>query len=131
MKVAVASNNGEDISAHFGRCACFAIFEIEDQRITGREIRPNTFTPHARGQCPGDGHPGGGPNHGSVIEALSDCETVISYGMGWRAGQALQEAGVRSFVLEQEATAEEAVGLFIQGKLKENVDGFCRGGRYG
>jgi predicted Fe-Mo cluster-binding NifX family protein len=51
--------------------------------------------------------------------------------MGWRAGQALQEAGVRSFVLEQEATAEEAVGLFIQGKLKENLDGYCGGGRYG
>jgi predicted Fe-Mo cluster-binding NifX family protein len=127
MKVAVASNTGEDISSHFGRCACFAVFEVEEGKITGREVRPNTFTPHATGRRPGEGHSGDGPGHHPVVQGLGDCEAVISYGMGWRAAQALQESGVRSFVLDQEATAEEAVDLFLRGELKENADGFCRG----
>ncbi len=49
MKIAIASNDGKRISAHFGRSKGFVIFEIENGEIKNREYIPNTFTGHARG----------------------------------------------------------------------------------
>ena len=47
MKIAVASD-GAAIAPHFGRCACFLVFQVEDGQIVGRETRPK----HLYGACP-------------------------------------------------------------------------------
>ena len=127
MKIAVASSDGNQISPHFGRSAFFLVFDVEDGKIVGREVRENTFTAHARGECGGDGahaHEHGMHSHASIVEALRDCNAVLCYGMGWRASEALSQGGVRPYVLHRQCTPEDAVALFVAGKLPP-VSGDC------
>jgi predicted Fe-Mo cluster-binding NifX family protein len=128
MKIAVASSDGTNISPHFGRSSQFLIFKIEEGKIAGKEVRNNTFTAHGRGQCSGEQHGGHGmPDHASVVEALSDCQAVLCYGMGWRAAEALGRGGIQVFVLGEECTPERAVSLYLEGKLAPAGDELCRG----
>ncbi|MCX5685535.1 MAG: NifB/NifX family molybdenum-iron cluster-binding protein [Planctomycetota bacterium] len=130
MKIAVASMDGVSISPHFGRSESFIVFEADESRITGREVRPNTFTAHAQGQCHGhEAHEAYGHDqphsHAGIVNALSDCQVVLCYGMGWRAAEDLKLAGIQALVLDAEATAEEAVQAFLAGKVKPGKP-FCR-----
>jgi predicted Fe-Mo cluster-binding NifX family protein len=43
VKIAVASEDGVNISHHFGRSRCFLVFEIQDQQVIGRSLRDNSF----------------------------------------------------------------------------------------
>ena len=131
MKVAVASSDGNQISQHFGRSTCFLVFDVKDGKITGKEVRANTFTAHARGECSGNGdhgqHEHGAHSHASIVEALRDCSAVLCYGMGMRASEALSHGGVQPSFLGQPSTPEDAVTLFVQGKLAPGTGGCCHG----
>ena len=39
MKIAIVSDNGKNISQHFGRATQYVVVEAEGGRITSREIR--------------------------------------------------------------------------------------------
>ena len=126
MKIAIASSDGTNISPHFGRSSHFLIFDIEDGKIIGRELRANTFTAHAKGECRGDQtHEHGANSHASIVEALSDCKAVLCYGMGWRAAEALSHEGIQPVVLGETYSPERAVTLFLEGKLPSAKQGFC------
>ena len=127
MKIAVASSDGTNISPHFGRSSHFLIFNIEEGKIVGKEMRSNTFTAHARGECHGEGGQGHGTqSHTSIVEALSDCTAVLCYGMGSRAAEALLREGIQPCVLGERCTPEDAVALFVEGKLQADNQAFCR-----
>ena len=127
MKIAIASSDGTQISPHFGRSSCFLVFDIEDGKIVGKELRSNTFTAHARGECHGDGqHDHGAHSHASIVEALQDCGAVLCYGMGSRAAEALSLRGIQPYVLSKQSTPEEAVALFLRGELGPAGQGFCQ-----
>ncbi len=126
MKIAVASSDGTQISPHFGRSSYFLVFDVEDGKVVGKQLRGNTFTAHARGECHGEGqHDHHANSHASIVEALRDCGAVLCYGMGWRAAEALGQAGVQSYVLGEPCTPEGAVALFLEGKLQSPSQGFC------
>jgi predicted Fe-Mo cluster-binding NifX family protein len=127
MRIAVASSDGVSISKHFGRSQCFIVFELVDGSIENRQVRPNTFTAHAAGQCSPDSHHEDKPHsHAQIVEALRDCEAVICYGMGWRAAEELSANGIQPLVVERQTTPEEAVRDFLSGRLKP-ASGFCCG----
>jgi len=127
MKIAVASPDGVSISPHFGRSESFIVFEVAGDRITGQEVRQNTHTAFAQGKCEEGGEHGHGQphSHADIVSALSDCQVVLCYGMGWRAAEDLKRAGIQAFVLDVEASPEEAVRAFVAGKVKPGVP-FCR-----
>lgn len=126
MKVAVASSDGNQIAPHFGRSSHFLVFDVEEGRIIGKEVRSNTFTAHAGGKCHGDGHDHATHGHAPIVEALRDCAAVLCYGMGWRAAEALTREGIEPYVLSAKSTPEEAVGLLLDGKLQAAGESFCR-----
>jgi predicted Fe-Mo cluster-binding NifX family protein len=126
MRIAVASSDGTHISPHFGRSSHFLVFNVEDGKIVGKELRSNTFTAHARGECHGDGGDDHGEHsHASIVEALRDCGAVLCYGMGWRAAEALTQEGIQPFVLGEECTPEHAVRLFLDGRLPSAGQAYC------
>jgi predicted Fe-Mo cluster-binding NifX family protein len=128
MKIAVASSDGKEISPHFGRSSHFLVFDVEEGKVVGREVRTNTFTAHARGECAGEGaHEHGEHSHASIVEALSDCRAVLCYGMGWRASEALSQGGIKPYVLAKRCTPEDAVALFVEGKLPPAGGECCPG----
>jgi predicted Fe-Mo cluster-binding NifX family protein len=125
MKIAVAISTGGAVSTHFGRSSGFAVFDVEDNKVVGREQRTNTFTAHAQGQCGGEGHHHTDSHgHGDIVSALSDCSIVLCGGMGQRAAEDLSANGIRPFVIEGPLTAEDAVNAFLSGRLKA-AGSFC------
>lgn len=124
-KVAVASEDGVNISHHFGRSRCFLIFEVEDKQVIGQSLRDNTFTAHARGECQEGVEHNHHHSHGAIVNALKDCEAVLCYGMGWRAAEDLKQNGIQAFVLPGEMSPEDAVKAYLTGTLGA-AGGFCR-----
>lgn len=130
MKIAVASIDGVNISPHFGRSSCFIVYENEDGTIKSREVRDNTYTAHAKGECTGEEHHGhdheheGHHSHGAIINALHDCDAVLCFGMGRRAAEDLQANGIMPFIVTEDIPADDAVKAYLEGKLKPG-QGFC------
>jgi predicted Fe-Mo cluster-binding NifX family protein len=114
-KVAVASEDGVNISHHFGRSRCFLVFEVEDKQVIAQSVRDNTFTAHARGEC----------QEGVEHQHHHGHGAVLCYGMGWRAAEELKQNGIQAFILPNEMSPEEAVRIYLSGIL-DSAGGFCR-----
>ena len=134
MKIAVASIDGTSVSQHFGQSRCFIVFDVADGKIVGREVRDNTFTPHAQGQCQGHGYGygrgtehshHGAHSHAAVVGALQDCQALLCRGMGGRAAAELQANGIRPVVFADDVSPEEAVAGLVAGTLTV-ASTFCR-----
>ena len=126
MRIAVASEDGISTSQHFGRSRCFIVLDVVNGKIGSREVRDNTYTAHAKGQCAEAEHHHDQPHsHADVVAALNDCQVLLCGGMGWRAAEELQANGIRPVVTDVAATVEQAVQDFLDGTLKA-TKGFCR-----
>jgi predicted Fe-Mo cluster-binding NifX family protein len=128
MKIAVASADGVSLSSHFGRSRCFIVFTVENGKITGQEVRDNTHTAHAQGQCrDGADHRHDQPHsHAAVVEALRDCQALLCGGMGWRAAEDLNANGIRPVVVgDTRLSPEQAVRALLDGSLGQPGP-FCR-----
>ena len=125
MKIAIASDEGKSISQHFGRTRGFIIYEIEDKVVKGKKFIENRYTGHALGQRHerGTTH-SGAHHHGAILQALSDCQIVISQGMGRRLYEELQINGIEAFIVNEQ-DADKAVNLYLQEKLQNNPDKGC------
>jgi len=121
MKIAIASDDGKTISSHFGRTRGFVIFEIEGKEIKKKGYRENTFTGHARGL---EGADHSFDRHTPILEALKDCQVVISHGMGRRIYEDLKNAGLEVFVTEK-TDVEVAMNLYSDGHLKDQPELGC------
>lgn len=131
MKIAVPSNDGLLLSAHFGRSKGFIVFETNKQDIINEEYRPNSVTGHALGLHHEHEH-GHDHNHGEhshshtgILGVLADCEIVIAGGMGQRLYNDLQAANKKVYVTREE-NAREAVKLMLQDQLDSNPDICCK-----
>lgn len=131
MKIGVASDDGVSIAGHFGRCASFVVFDVEDGKVTGKEVRANAnasrHAEHGYGEQHGhaEGHGGAAAHsHASILNALAGCDAVLCRGMGWRAAEDLKVAGITPLVVEGALSIEDAVTACASGTLKTAK--FCR-----
>ena len=127
MRIAVPTNDGTRISEHFGRSAAFLVFEIENGRIQSRELRPNGMQhSHEQGSCGHGSQNQGQHSHAGILETLAGCDTVICTGMGARAAEALQTAGVTTVVAAATDSAENMIASYLKGDLAVSPNAFCR-----
>lgn len=101
MKIAVASDNGM-VTAHFGHCESFNIFEVENGEIKNTEVVANP------------GHrPGFLPNF------LNDngVNVIISGGMGGGAVDIFNSHNIE-VVIGPQGKSADAVAKYIKGELK-------------
>ena len=127
MRIAVPTNDGTTVSRHFGRSVAFQVFEVQNGKITGREMRRNDAQhKHEQGDC-GHHHEGSG-SHAGMVSTLAGCEIVICAGMGWRAAEALKSAGIVPVVAPVEGPAEAAVMAYLKGELAADPGSICRCG---
>ncbi|MEJ2008658.1 MAG: NifB/NifX family molybdenum-iron cluster-binding protein [Acidobacteriota bacterium] len=127
MRIAVASQDGESISAHFGRCASFIIFDAEDGTVLRKELRQNTHASHGVGNCHVAGHGDQPHSHAALVQVLHDCQAALCYGMGCRAADDLRQNGIQPVIVDRKRSPEEAVALYVEGKLPAANREFCAG----
>ena len=110
MRAAI-STDGNDVSAHFGRCPSFTIVDVENGKVTGKEEIQN----------PGH-HPGFLPEflHGKGVSC------IIAGGMGQRAVQLFQEKGIEGIV-GVSGKIEDVIKKFAAGSLTGG-ESLCRPG---
>ena len=124
MKIAVPSNDGIDISAHFGRCRQFLVFEAQNGQERLVETRTNAGChEHGSGSSDEAAQP---HSHSGFVEALRDCETVLCGGIGAGAVEALQAFGISVVQVEAAGSAERIVAEFQAGALRPASSGMCQ-----
>ncbi len=129
MKLAIITDDGHSISKHFGRAAYYQVFTIEDGRVTAKEMRDklghqNFADERHIHEEPGQKHGFGAAadhRHGRMMEAISDCQTVICGGMGMGAFQSLQARGINPIITDLNSI-DEAVQAFIAGEIVNRTD---------
>lgn len=114
MKIAVATVDGTSVSKHFGQSRGFVVFDVDGNVIKGSELRNGSSTPHDEGLC--HGQPQGG-----IAAMLAGCEVLLCGGMGAGAANAIRQLGLNPVLVPGVASAQEAVTLFIEGKVDPNA----------
>ena len=95
MKIAIVTNDQENISQHFGRSRYYYVLDINESGIQNTEVverKTGHFAPGAGHQNQGRHHHsrdhshGSGPHaaekHTAMIDEMRDCDIIISGGMG-------------------------------------------------
>ena len=110
MRVAI-STDGDDVSAHFGRCPVFTIVDIKDGKVVKKESLSNPG--HEPGRIPQFLH-----DHGV------DC--IVAGGMGMRATGFFAELGIQA-VVGISGKIDDVINKLVLGKL-EGGESLCRPG---
>ncbi len=77
---------------HFGQAAAFAIYQGDGQTFTKLAIRP-VAGKYCAGMVECDGRES---SRDHIIEALKDCDAVLTMRIGRQAKEHLQQNGIRS-----------------------------------
>lgn len=109
IKIAVASEN-KMVTEHFGYCANFNIFEVENNQIVRSESVPNPG--HRRGFLP-------------VFLSDMGVKVIISGGMGGGAIDIFNSKGIE-VIVGASGDARAVAEAYIQGSLK-STGSVCHG----
>jgi predicted Fe-Mo cluster-binding NifX family protein len=133
MRIAVVTDDGINISPHFGRAHYYEVVTIENGVPTSRERRakvnhdslsanldehnPSLQQGHEKsGMDENAGH-----KHGLMAEAIKDCDMVLARGMGYGAYQGMLERGIKPVVTDIRKI-EEAVQAVINGTIVDHTE---------
>jgi predicted Fe-Mo cluster-binding NifX family protein len=130
MKIAFVTDDGDTISAHFGRATHYLVVEVVDGSETGREMREKMGHSHFQSEHDhqheehaGQPHgfdPASQSRHGSMLAAIDDCSAVICGGMGQGAVYSIQSSG-KDLRLTDVSSINEALGLFLADNLPNQL----------
>ena len=101
MKIAISTDSGK-VAEHFGRCPQFTIAEIENGKVTKKEVIDNPG--HSTGFLPKFFYEMG-------------VEYVIAGGAGFRAQEFFQQFGIK-MLIGVSGIVDEVLQLFAEGKLE-------------
>ncbi len=124
MKIAVVSDDGKNLSQHFGRAPFYIVYTIEEAKIKEREVREklghNQFgvRDHERGLEQDTASHG---KHASMAEVISDCGVLICGGMGMGAYESLKRLNIKPFVTDC-PDPDTAVQAYIKGELVDHIE---------
>lgn len=105
MKVAIPLSSGE-LSSHFGHCEAFAVYSIEEGKVTHKETLSAPIHEHG--------------SHPSFLHSL-DVKAVICGGMGQGAQDLMREYGIEIFSAQAGIDLDEQIALFISHKLQKGA----------
>lgn len=129
MKIAAITDNGKTISQHFGRAQYYLVAKVENRQIVSRDLREKlghaqfADQPHAE-EIPGQPHIMDAASHNKhvqMVEAITDCETLLCRSMGMGANECMKTRGIRP-VGTDIASNDEAVMAYIEGKIVDQVE---------
>lgn len=113
MKIAVVTNDGTTISAHFGQARYYIVLTVEDGKVVGQEQREKNEYQGAEDT--------GMQRHTRIVAPITDCNIVLSGGMGAGMYRNLQQAHIRPILTDVE-DINEAVTAYIEGRLRNKPE---------
>ncbi|HEY3314958.1 MAG TPA: DUF134 domain-containing protein [Bacillota bacterium] len=131
-KIAVVSDDGKTVSAHFGRAELYVVVTAEEAKVTGREVRPKVAHGHghAGGHGPHEEHgqaDGHGPGHGfdpasedihtRMAGSIDDCQVVLAGGMGFGAFESLKARGLNPIITDIR-DIDQAAQAYLDGTIR-------------
>jgi predicted Fe-Mo cluster-binding NifX family protein len=126
MKIAIVTDDGQSISAHFGRARAYLVLTVEDGVVVGRDLRPKS-APHLDAPSGHEGADGGHDSpaaharHDQMIAPITDCACLIARGMGRGAYDRITAAGIRAIVTDL-VDPDEAALACADGRIVNLVD---------
>lgn len=118
-KVAIATEDGTRVSAHFGRARYFEVVTLEDGEIVASERRDKPF--HQGDHSAHHAHGGPDSHAGGMVAVVGDCSAVVAGGMGTPAYQAIQAAGLNA-ILTDEHDLQKAAKAYASGTLVSRTE---------
>ena len=120
MKVAVATDDLNTVSPHLGMARHYLVYELEGKAMKGKEVRDKA------GHGPGEAHHRHGAEaeprlHDSMLSNVSDCEAIISGGMGTPMFESIRAAGKAAYITRIRS-ADEAVKALAAGTIDNHVE---------
>jgi predicted Fe-Mo cluster-binding NifX family protein len=124
MKIAAASDDGFNISEHFGRAPYYVVLTVDNGVIVDKEKRPktghHTFAAHEHPKlAAGERHgfdADAQSRHADMADTISDCQILIAGGMGWGAYDAMKKYNIEPIVTDVK-NVYQAVFKYMKGKL--------------
>lgn len=107
MKIAIASE-GNFVSAHFGHCEGFEIYEVEGSSIVKNEFVAN---------------PGHRPGFLPVFLKDLGVNVIIAGGMGATAQELFMQNGI-NVIVGAEGKKDEVIKIYVDGQL-HSTDSVC------
>jgi predicted Fe-Mo cluster-binding NifX family protein len=128
MKIALITDDGENISQHFGRAQYYLVVNITDNLITNREMREKI----GHGQFSSIGHEDhthkehgndeiSHGKHAQMAQTISDCSVVICGGMGVGAYESMRRLNIQPIVTDLQ-NIDEIINAYINGKLVDHIE---------
>ncbi len=105
MRIAISTDGGA-VSAHFGRCPSYTLFEVQDGKVVGRQEIPNPG--HSPGFLPG-------------YLAEMGVETIIAGGMGPRAQGLFADKSIAT-IIGVTGPVDDVIDRFLRGTLERGRD---------
>jgi nitrogen fixation protein NifB len=89
LRAAVSSETGRLVDSHFGRAVVFRIYEVSDTEIRLLETREiDAWEPGAGGES---------TRLTSRVEAIADCDLLVTSRVGQHAAEPLKARGIFAF----------------------------------
>ena len=130
MKIAIVTDDGATISQHFGRATKYAVYDVQEGKILGKEVRdkPGHHTFHQSGhEHHSHSHEHGrgmdahsADKHTRMVEAIQDCGVLLVRGMGRGAKISMDQAGIQAFQVDFDRI-DEAVQALIDGSIDQHI----------
>lgn len=126
MKIAIVTDDGQSVSAHFGRAHAYTVMTVKDGAVVQRELRPK-LAPHLD---PRNGHddtdsshdgPAAHARHDGMIAPIVDCSILIAGGMGRGAFDRISAAGIRVVITDIQDPDAAAIAC-AEGRIENLLD---------
>ncbi|XUX00527.1 MAG: NifB/NifX family molybdenum-iron cluster-binding protein [Dehalogenimonas sp.] len=133
MKIAVASDDGLNLSQHFGRAAYYIVYTIENDKVASKEVRekvghhsfiegPGAKSCHDHGQHGEHGMDIDSQNkHRSMLSAAEDCEYIVAGHMGGGAFHSMVEKGIEP-LLTNIKDPDEVIKAILEDRFQNEMD---------
>jgi predicted Fe-Mo cluster-binding NifX family protein len=128
VKIAIATDDGKTVSAHFGRATHFLVVTIEQGQVMGREMREKWHhgqnETHHHAEIPGQPHgfdPASQDRHARMGGVIEDCEAMLCRGMGTGAYSSMQSMNIRPLLIEV-ADVDQAISAYADGSLADHPE---------
>lgn len=108
MRLAIAAENNQ-VSAHFGHCEGFSIYNITDGKVESNEFIAN---------------PGHQPGFLPVYLKEANVNLIIAGGMGERAQMLFAQNGI-DVIVGASGSCEDALNQYLSGNLQSKGE-FCK-----